>query len=247
MDPSEVDSMSMLQAGNPPNTSKSVWPDALIDSCSPGSSETGVTNPQRRLDAGEFRRRLLHILPGFLPFLLWIIPHADPWGPILINVVVGITVLIVGIALMRFHVFARPSEHNGNGAVLGYALPVLGTMWLCRGYEEVGVMTLAILAFGDGSATLGGLLIGGKPLPWNPQKTVAGLMSFWIIGGYFATVAYWGEAHPGVPWLTAASIALPTVFFAGLLESLPLSTHDNFRVGVLSALLGIGLHHWQMG
>lgn len=200
-----------------------------------------------RFKGAEFRRRMLHILPGFFPFLLWAIPHKDPWGPILANSVIAITALIVINGLVRFSAFARPGEANGRASILGYAFPVLTTMSLCRGCEELGVMTLAILAFGDGSATVGGLLFGGKPLPWNPRKTLTGLLCFWGVGGILATVIYWGEARPGVSWAIAASVAGTAVLIAGLLESLPSRINDNLRVGFAAAIVGSVMHFALVG
>lgn len=199
------------------------------------------------LDSSEYRRRLLHMLPGFLPLILWFIPHKDPWGPILADTVIAVTALIVGSALLRFGAFARPGEENGRASVLGYAFPVLATMCLCRGREELGVMTLAVLAFGDGSATLGGLLLGGWRLPWNPRKTLTGLCCFWLIGGTFATAIYWGEARPGVSWEVATGVAGPAVVIAGLLETLRSPWNDNLRVGVASAVVGFMMHLLLVG
>lgn len=237
--------MRVLQTGSRTKSSAATWPDSIQPASIAPPTTSGMTRP--RLPASEWRRRMLHILPGFLPFLLWVIPHTDPWGPILIGVLWGLTLLIGCNALLRFGFFARTAEDNGQASVLGYTLPVLGTMCLCRGYEEVGVMTLAVLAFGDGSATLGGLLIGGWRLPWNREKTAAGLLSFWMVGGFFATVMYWGEARPVVTWATAVAIAGPTVLLAGLVETLPFRRNDNFQVGVISAVTGVVLHHWVVG
>lgn len=200
-----------------------------------------------RLSASELRRRLLHITPGFLPFGLWVIPHTDPWGPILADTVLVITAVIVCSALLRFRRFARAGEANGRAAVLGYALPVLTTLGVSRGSEEVGVMTLGILAFGDGSATLSGLLFGGPSLPWNHRKTWAGLSAFWVIGGFMATILYWGEAHPGVSWETAACIAAPSALVAGLLETFPRRGNDNLVVGTTAAIMGVIMHRLMMG
>ncbi len=238
--------MHVLQTVSRPDSATASWPDETrtvpvnIPNCS--TSET-----QPRLDGAECRRRMLHMLPGFLPFLLWVIPHTDPWGPILVSVLWILTILIGCGALLRFGAFARAREDNGRDSVIGYALPVLGTLCLCRGCEEVGVMTLAVLAFGDGSATLAGLLIGGSRLPWNTRKTWAGLISFWIVGGVFATVMYWGEARPIVSWIAALAIAGPTVLLAGAAETLPWRMNDNWRVGVLTAVMGIVLHRWIVG
>ncbi len=217
-----------------------IYPDAPAISVTP---EYGWA----RLQGSEMRRRMLHMLPGLFPFLLWVIPHKDPWGPILADSVIAITALIVINGLWRFSAFARPGEQDGRASILGYALPVLGTMCLCRGREELGVMTLAILAFGDGSATVGGLLLGGKPLPWNSRKTVTGLLCFWVIGGILGTVVYWGESRPGVSWTVAAAVAGVAVFFAGILESLPSRINDNLRVGIASAVIGAAMHFALVG
>lgn len=187
------------------------------------------------------------MLPGLFPFLLWVIPHKDPWGPILANSVIGVTALIVINALLRFNSFARPGEQNGRASVLGYALPVLMSMLFCRGREEIGVMTLGILAFGDGSATLGGITLGGHALPWNPKKTLTGLLCFWGVGGLLATMIYWGESRPAVSWGTAAAVAGTAAVVAGLVETLPSRINDNLRVGFTSAIVGAVLHFVLVG
>lgn len=238
--------MRVLQTVSRPNAATTSWPDET-QTVPVNIPDSSANETQPRLDGAECRRRLLHMFPGLFPFLLWVIPHTDPWGPILVSVLWILTILIGSSALLRFRAFARESEDNGRDSVIGYALPVLGTLCLCRGCEEVGVMTLAVLAFGDGSATLGGLLIGGSRLPWNMRKTWAGLISFWIVGGVFATVMYWGEARPVVSWTTALVIAGPTVLLAGAAETLPVRINDNWRVGVLTAVMGMALHRWIVG
>jgi phytol kinase len=195
------------------------------------------------LTASEVRRRTLHILPGFLPFILWPIPHRDPWGPILADTVVAITVVIVGLGLLRFRQFARPQERDGRSAILGYAFPVLLTLSLCRGREELGLMTLAILAFGDGLATLGGLWLGGVPLPWNRKKTWTGLLCFLVCGATMSTIIFWGESRPIVSWLEAALVAGAATLAAGLIESFPSRGNDNLRVGCTAAVVGALMHY----
>lgn len=193
------------------------------------------------LSAAESRRRLLHILPGFLPFILWPIPHQDPWGPILADAVIALTVALLAIAFLRSRVFAREGESDWNSSVLGYAVPILATLCIGRGREEIGVMTLAIVAFGDGSATLGGLMLGGRTLPWNPRKTWTGSLCFVLFGTLLATVVYWGEARPSVSWSAAALIAGGATLAAAFVESLPVRLNDNLRVGATAALMGAAL------
>lgn len=190
------------------------------------------------LEPSEVRRRMLHMLPGFFPFILWFIPHPSPWGPILADAVLIITVAIVGPALWRFSAFSRPGEADGRSSVLGYALPIIAALCLFRGREEIGMMTLAILAFGDGSATLGGLTIGGRRLPWNEKKSLTGLTCFLLIGGFMATVVFWGESQPGVTWTQALIVGGGATLVAAIAESVRSRINDNLRVGVVSLAVG---------
>lgn len=199
------------------------------------------------LRVAELRRRLMHISPGFLPFLLWFIPHQDPWGPLLVDAVIALAVALVTSALIRFPSVARPGERDFRPAVLGYALPVLAALSLLRGREEVGVMTLAILAFGDGSATLMGMLCRGRPLPWNPRKSWIGSLSFVLLGGFMGMLVYWGEARPVVSWSLAAAVAFSSAGVAALAESLPMRLNDNLRVGTAAAIMGGVLTYFLVG
>ncbi len=212
------------------------------------TAESGVSDPSilirwpvlrqiaQRIGVPELQRRLTHMSPGLLPFLLWIIPHQDPWGPILIYSVAGIAFALMAVTLYRFRVMARSQAETGLSAVIGYSIPVVAAMLCLPGREEIGVMTLAILAIGDGSATLGGLWFGGRKLPWNSRKTFAGLMSFCVCGTLMGTIVYWGEARPEVSWTMSLICAASSTFAAALVESLPLPTNDNLRVGVTAAL-----------
>jgi phytol kinase len=211
---------------------------ATVSIGSLSTNRPGVVALPSGLSAAEIKRRLLHILPGFLPFLLWVIPHRDPWGPLLADVVIVLTGILVGLAFLRCNAFARDGESDWQSSVLGYAVPVLATLCIFRGREEIGVTTLAILAFGDGSATLGGLLMGGRPLPWNRRKSWAGSLCFVVFGAPLAMVIFWGEARPAVSWETAALIAAGATTAAAIAESLPVRINDNLRVGTTAALVG---------
>lgn len=194
------------------------------------------------LEPAEVRRRLLHMAPGFLPFALWVIPHRDPWGPVLLSVVALLGVVVVVMALRRHHAFARRGERDWSIAVVGYALPVVAPLLLLPGEAEIGLTVLGILALGDGSATLGGLRLGGRRLPWNPRKSWTGLACFCLGGGTLATLLFWGEALPGVSLPTAFVCVVPATLAAAVVESLPFRANDNARVGV-TALIAVLLTH----
>ncbi len=196
----------------------------------------------RVLSTQEFRRRLWHMTPGLLPLLLWVIPHTDPWGWILWSVVLGLTLMTATVMLRRFSKIARPGEDHGYDAVLAYAVVVLATLWLFPGREEIGMMTLAILAFGDGSATLLGLKFGERKLPWNGCKSWVGLWAFVAMGTLAGALMFWGEFRPGVDFRLALGVSFLASLTAGLVESFPSLRNDNLRVGIAAAGTGAIAH-----
>ena len=201
----------------------------------------GVRTIEKRLGATEFRRRLFHMSPGLLPLGLPFIPHQDVWGPPLVGALYLLTILSLIFAVILAPSLTRDGERSWRNAVLGYMIPVVSALILFPGQAELGLMTLQILAFGDGSATLGGMMLGGCRLPWNPKKTLSGLLCFTLVGSLTATYSYWGEARPEVPILTAFMICSVSALFAGIVESLPLRSNDNLRVGTTALLVGIAM------
>lgn len=195
-----------------------------------------------RLGPSELRRRMVHISPGFLPFILWPIPHQDPLSDTLRNIMIGLAIGISGWAWMKRAAYTRRGESSLISAVFGYAAIVLGMLILIPSSPELGLTVMGVIAFGDGSATLAGLLFRGKRLPWNPAKSWVGLTAFLLCSIPMAALIYWGEAQPHVPLSTALLCVAPTALVAGLAESLPSRINDNIRVGVAAAMTIIPLH-----
>ena len=211
----------------------------------PASNECWIN----RLGAREFRRRLWHLTPGLLPILFWLLPHRDPvrWPQLLVISSVAIVGAIVGCRAWRN--FSRAGEQNCLSCALGYASMSLLSLLLFPGQVELAMVVLATLAFGDGAATLGGLLLRGPKLPWNPQKTWAGSACFVLAALPISTLYYWAEAQPHVSWNEALASAAVAVSAGAIAESIPTRINDNFRVP-LAALLGVVLLHqyvlgWQ--
>jgi len=187
------------------------------------------------------------MLPGLLPALLLVLPHYDPWELPLKSVVVCMSLGIIAFALLRYNDFARPDESHWHHSVIGYTVPVVAMLLLLPGRSELGLMTLGVLAFGDGSAALGGKLIQGAKLPWNQRKTWAGLASFAIVGTLAATFDYWVDARPAVPLQICLMIGGAAALASAIVESLPIRSHDNFRVGATAALTGLMMHILLLG
>ncbi|MDA0834962.1 MAG: hypothetical protein O2955_07665 [Planctomycetota bacterium] len=209
------------------------------------SSPTPLIDPlvvEPRLSTTEIRRRICHVLPGLLPLILWNFAHKDPLAPILRSI---IFTLIGGIGIGIYFAqkfISRDGEKNWPQAVIGYAASVLGTIVLFPAHLELGFTVLAILAFGDGMATLGGKLLRGPAIPWNRDKTWAGLTCFIVCAGFMSSLIYWGEANPRVSWFTAALCGVIPTLTAAFAETLPLRLNDNIRVGATAAVTAVCVH-----
>jgi phytol kinase len=208
---------------------------------------------EERLGARETKRRLLHATPGFLPFLLWMIPHDPPSSVRFLSVISGLIVVMSAVAYYQFGRVQRTAERCGDirVAVFGYATVVLVTMLLCPQHVEIAFAALAVLAFGDGSATLGGMLMRGRRLPWNSKKSIVGTVCFVLVATPMAALVYWGQAHdayeiaavPRVDFRMALLGSLTAAIAGALVESLPVRTNDNLRVGTTAAV-ALGLFQW---
>ena len=168
---------------------------------------------------------------------------------------VGIIAVLAGWAYVRYRRIARLGDGERLAAILGYAGSVLVMLLAFPAQAELGLTVLAVLAFGDGSATLGGLLLGGPRLPWNPKKTWAGLASFLVIGAPLASVIYWGETHfntealppGGVPFTIALACGGAATLCAAIVESIPSRINDNIRVGLTAAATVVAAHAALVG
>src|SRR2546426_197778 len=95
---------------------------------------------------------------------------------------------------------ASPIEPAGSvwtGIVL-YPISVLALILLYRHSMHVVAAVWAIMALGDGLASVAGERLGGPALPYNREKTWAGFVSFALAGTAGAYVlALWTNPGPG--------------------------------------------------
>jgi hypothetical protein len=98
---------------------------------------------------------------------------------------------------------------------------------------DLAAAAWAILAVGDGTATLAGRAFGAAPLPWNRDKTVAGSVAFILAGGGAAVLLCWWT-QPALPapapllFVIAAPVAAAAV--AALVETMRIRLDDNLSV-----------------
>ena len=128
----------------------------------------------------EFPRKLVHVGMGAFALLLrWL----TPWQAMLMAVAALVLNSFFLHAITR-GTLLRPEERASRfsrGVVL-YPAVLLLTFIVFRSRLELAAGVWALLAVGDGMATLSGLGFRGPRLPWNHKKTWSGLGAFVLFG-----------------------------------------------------------------
>jgi dolichol kinase len=189
-----------------------------------------------RLTPHEWRRRIVHMSPGLLPLILLVAPHPDPIGWFVRLPILALTLGLVVFSLKNEGLFVRRGEKSWATSVVSYGIITTTLLMALPAQPELGLAVTMIIAFGDGSATLAGLIFRGRRLPWNQAKSWVGLTAFLACSIPIATLVYWGEARPGVSLFTALACVAPAALVASLAESIPSRINDNIRVGVTAGL-----------
>ncbi len=128
----------------------------------------------------ELARKSVHIgMGGFALALRWLTPWQAA-GCAVAAIVFNLFFLhrLTGRSLLREH-------EKGEGFSLGiavYPTVVLILILVFHSRLELAAAVWALLAFGDGMATLVGLALKGPRLPWNRDKSWAGLVAFVLWG-----------------------------------------------------------------
>ena len=192
-----------------------------------------------RLTRAEAARKALHIgMAGFallLPSITWLQ-----------------AALAAGVACL-FNVFVLPRvvpyflrrEEGEKGYSVGialYPLVVLVLLLLFRRNLPVAAAGWGYLAFGDGFASLTGLLLGGPRLPWNSRKTFAGFFGYLFFGFLGASFLY-GFLSSRIPSSSELICLFAAALVGAAVESLPSELDDNLlpplvAAAALSCLLG---------
>jgi uncharacterized protein (TIGR00297 family) len=134
----------------------------------------------------------------------------------------------------------RPVDH-ARGFPLGIVLYPLSVLLLILVFEtrlDIVAAAWGVLAFGDGFATLAGQRIGGRQIPWNREKTIAGTTAFVVCGGLGGiALAWWTRPAivPSPPLLFVVIAPLLAAVAAALVETLPVRLDDNISVPFTAA------------
>lgn len=172
----------------------------------------------------EILRKGLHIAFGFVAFALkWL-----PWYAAAGVCVVAIFGNWFGLHRIVGRGVARHERGFDAGIVL-YPIMVLALIVVFRDRLHFAAIGWAMLAFGDGVATLAGKSFRIAPLPWNRDKSWGGFLACFLACAVMGiAVAYWMDYPHPIAVLIAA-------LAAAIAESLALGIDDNATVPLAAA------------
>ena len=177
-------------------------------------------------------RKLVHMsMLGFallLPILTWVQAAGCAVLALLFNIF-----LLPRLAVdLRKRADQEPVANVWRGIVL-YPLSVLALILLYRHHLHVAASAWAIMALGDGMASVAGESLGGPDLPWNHEKRWTGFVAFVFAGSLGAYVlARW--VAPVLPADKVFFVSLAGAVVGALVESLPIRLDDNVSVPLVS-------------
>jgi uncharacterized protein (TIGR00297 family) len=189
------------------------------------------------LSSGEAKRKGVHVAVGgfafLLRFLTWPQAVAMAAAAFLFNW--QVLPRIGGRGLWR-------GEERDKGYPLGillYPLAVLALILAFRAALWKAAAVWALLAFGDGMASLLGQALGGPRLPWNPRKGWVGFVAFVLFGAAGAALLIvWtrGDALAAVLDPGVAGLVLALAVVGALVESVPTTLDDNLTVPLVTGV-----------
>ena len=189
----------------------------------------------------ERGRKILHIaIGGFALALRYV-----SWWQAALMAITAIAFNVLVLPRVAGHLY-RPGERvrdAGSGVVL-YPISVLLLVLLFPNRLDIAGAAWAILAVGDGMATIAGRHMGWGAIPWNRDKSFAGTFALFLCGGLAGTLVAWW-CRPNVTptpevWFSVAAPLLAALV-AAFVETIPIRLDDNLSVpasaaGVLWAL-----------
>ncbi|MCZ7586926.1 MAG: hypothetical protein M5R36_28250 [Deltaproteobacteria bacterium] len=150
----------------------------------------------------EMKRKVEHIAPLGFAFTLTIFPK---W----LVFTLSVTSIVYGIFISKRVVKGtlRQGELD-RGFSLGkaaYGIMILLLLILFHHRMHVVAGAWALLALGDGSASIFGTLYGGTKLPWNDEKSPAGLIGFVVVGTLACFLLPFGISRRPATWASRST------------------------------------------
>jgi uncharacterized protein (TIGR00297 family) len=128
--------------------------------------------------------------------------------------------------------------------ILLYPLSVLILILLLPNHLYIVAAAWAIMAWGDGFASIVGRRFGTTKLPWNANRSYAGTIAFFLVGGVAAVFfTWWTWKQPPQPFLWyVVAIPILATLLAGIVETIPAGIDDNLTVPLTAGLFMFALY-----
>lgn len=219
------------------------------------SSSPSSTTRAPGVTGRELARKVVHMGVGLIAFA---VVFLGPFYSALCAVAAILANLFLLPRVGGKYLWRSHEEERGSslGIVL-YPTAVLLLILVFWNHLEVAAAIWAILAFGDGMASLVGMTFGGPRLPWNRRKSWAGTAAYFVFGTLgAATLLAWTLYHQGELALTLDALpgsafgaevgfllaaAAVTALVGAVVESQPIELDDNLSVPLLAGLVLHGL------
>jgi len=177
-------------------------------------------------------RKIVHMSMLIFAFLLPYLTWRQAAGCAVLALLFNIMILPRLGADLRKTPASAPGVGVWTGIVI-YPISVLALILLYRNHLHVVAATWAIMALGDGMASVAGSAIRGPALPWNREKTWSGFLGFIVAGTAGAYVlTRWADSsvNPDI----ALRICVATALVGAIVESLPIGLDDNATVPLVA-------------
>ena len=179
-------------------------------------------------------RKIVHIsmlaFALLLPFLTW----AEAAGAALVALFFNLFVLPrLDLDLGKPAVGAEAESHPVQWTgIVAYPVSVLILVLLFGRHMEVVGAVWAIMALGDGFASVAGEGLRGHAVPWNKGKTWSGFFAF-VAAGTLGSFALGRWIEPSLPELKFLLACAATAVVGAVVETLPIGLDDNISVPLI--------------
>ncbi len=177
-------------------------------------------------------RKIVHMSMLIFAFLLPYLTWQQAAGCALLALLFNVVVLPRMGADLRKSPVNAPDAGVWTGIII-YPISVLTLILLYRHEMFIAAAGWAIMALGDGTASLAGGALRGPVLPWNRAKTFSGFLSFVVVGtaGAYVLTRWVG---PAIAPEIALRICVAGAIVGAVVESLPIRLDDNATVPLVS-------------
>lgn len=172
----------------------------------------------------EIFRKIIHILMGFFILAL---KYLNFYGAALC----AISAFLFNLFILPF-LFPSIFRKKKDPGILIYPLSVLALIILYPKNDFIVGASWALMAFGDGFATISGKIFPIKGLFYNKEKSLGGFIGFLIFGVlsvYFFSIYFNFKINP--------FLIILVTFITAFIETLNMPIVDNISVPLFSSLL----------